>query len=221
MLKLRRGCVEGLQCCHGNVLYHVGAHGEVRLPVENGEDLEENLEEMLVCPQRWRAALLQIACGSTFHGELWGFFRSSGGGEFTEAMFPACPQSDVIRKPQGQIEVNATSNIARGDGKQVLQVILRVVRAEHHRGDGAHCRSLTAASHCLQIVTGKRVYYLKADSPNLLDEWLRVLHSVLRVKAASPLFTQPDIRPSMKGLLVKVGHLFHPDSLRLLIHLAS
>ncbi|XP_019112890.2 pleckstrin homology domain-containing family H member 2 isoform X2 [Larimichthys crocea] len=85
--------------------------------------------------------------------------------------------SDVIRKPQGQIEVNATSSIARGDGKQVLQ-----------------------------IVTGKRVYYLKADSPNLLEEWLRVLQSVLRVKAASPLFTQPDIRPGMKGLLIKVKH---------------
>uniref|UniRef100_UPI0037E74C52 pleckstrin homology domain-containing family H member 2 n=1 Tax=Semicossyphus pulcher TaxID=241346 RepID=UPI0037E74C52 len=85
--------------------------------------------------------------------------------------------SDVIRKPQGQIEVNASSSIARGDGKQVLQ-----------------------------IVTGKRVYYLKADSPNLLEEWLRVLQSVLRLKAASPLFTQPDIRPGMKGLLVKVKH---------------
>ncbi|XP_034537477.1 pleckstrin homology domain-containing family H member 2 [Notolabrus celidotus] len=85
--------------------------------------------------------------------------------------------SDVIRKPQGQIEVNASSSIARGDGKQVLQ-----------------------------IVTGKRVYYLKADSPNLLDEWLRTLQSVLRLKTASPLFTQPDIRPSMKGLLVKVKH---------------
>lgn len=48
------------------------------------------------------------------------------------------------------------------------------------------------------------MYYLKADSPNLLEEWLRVLQSVLRVKAASPLFTQPDIRPGMKGLLIKV-----------------
>ncbi|XP_049591747.1 pleckstrin homology domain-containing family H member 2 isoform X2 [Syngnathus scovelli] len=85
--------------------------------------------------------------------------------------------SDVIRKPQGQIEVNATSNIARGEGKQVVQ-----------------------------IVTGKRVCYLKADSPNLLDEWLMVLQSVLRVKAASPLYTQPDIRPGMKGHLVKVKH---------------
>ncbi|XP_053292949.1 pleckstrin homology domain-containing family H member 2 [Pleuronectes platessa] len=85
--------------------------------------------------------------------------------------------SDVIRKPQGQIEVNATSSIARGEGKQILQV-----------------------------VTGKHVYYLKADSPNLLEEWLKVLLSVLRVKAASPLFTQPDIRPGMKGLLIKVKH---------------
>ncbi|KAG7511976.1 pleckstrin-likey domain-containing family H member 2 [Solea senegalensis] len=85
--------------------------------------------------------------------------------------------SDVIRKPQGQIEVNATSSIVRGEGKQVLQ-----------------------------IVTGKRVYYLKADSPNLLEEWLRVLLTVLRLKAASPLFTQPDIRPGMKGLLIKVKH---------------
>ncbi|KTG46679.1 hypothetical protein cypCar_00014405 [Cyprinus carpio] len=30
--------------------------------------------------------------------------------------------SDVIRKPQGQIELNACSTIARGDGKQMLQV---------------------------------------------------------------------------------------------------
>lgn len=45
-------------------------------------------------------------------------------------MFRACPQSDVIRKPQGQIEVNATSNIARGDGKQVLQVIPRAVHTD-------------------------------------------------------------------------------------------
>ena len=56
-------------------------------------------------------------------------------------------------------------------------------------------------------MTGKRVYYLKADSPNLLEEWLKVLLSVLRVKAASPLFTQPDIRPGMKGLLIKVQQL--------------
>lgn len=40
------------------MFYLVGADGEVRLPVENGKDLEENLEKTLVCPQRRRAALL-------------------------------------------------------------------------------------------------------------------------------------------------------------------
>uniref|UniRef100_A0A672QAT8 Pleckstrin homology, MyTH4 and FERM domain containing H2 n=1 Tax=Sinocyclocheilus grahami TaxID=75366 RepID=A0A672QAT8_SINGR len=85
--------------------------------------------------------------------------------------------SDVIHKPQGQIELNACSTIARGDGKQMLQV-----------------------------VTGKSVCNLKADSPNLLEEWLRVLQSVLRIKAASPLFTHPDTRPVMKGHLTKVKH---------------
>lgn len=37
-----------LLCCA--LLYLAGIHGEVRLPFENGEDLEENLEETLVCP---------------------------------------------------------------------------------------------------------------------------------------------------------------------------
>uniref|UniRef100_A0A8C2CZ90 Pleckstrin homology domain containing, family H (with MyTH4 domain) member 2 n=1 Tax=Cyprinus carpio TaxID=7962 RepID=A0A8C2CZ90_CYPCA len=85
--------------------------------------------------------------------------------------------SDVIRKPQGQIELNACSTIARGDGKQMLQV-----------------------------VTGKSVCNLKPDSPNLLEEWLRVLQSILRIKAASPLFTHPDTRPVMKGHLTKVKY---------------
>uniref|UniRef100_A0A673IDE7 Pleckstrin homology domain-containing family H member 2-like n=1 Tax=Sinocyclocheilus rhinocerous TaxID=307959 RepID=A0A673IDE7_9TELE len=91
--------------------------------------------------------------------------------------------SDVIRKPQGQIELNACSTIARGDGKQMLQV-----------------------------VTGKSVCNLKADSPNLLEEWLRVLQSVLRIKAASPLFTHPDTRPVMKGHLTKVYFILHMTS---------
>ncbi|KAG1935917.1 pleckstriny domain-containing family H [Pimephales promelas] len=85
--------------------------------------------------------------------------------------------SDVIHKPQGQIDLNACSTIARGDGKQMLQV-----------------------------VTGKSVCNLKADSPNLLEEWLKVLQSVLRIKAASPLFTHPDVRPIMKGHVTKVKH---------------
>lgn len=40
----------------------------------------------------------------------------------TRLGFLILPQSDVIRKPQGQIKVSATSSIARGEGKQILQV---------------------------------------------------------------------------------------------------
>ncbi|XP_041107363.1 pleckstrin homology domain-containing family H member 2 [Polyodon spathula] len=85
--------------------------------------------------------------------------------------------SDVIRKPQGQIELSASSSIVRGDGKQTIQMI-----------------------------SEKRIYYLTADSPNILEEWIHVLQNVLRVQAASPLFTQPEAKPAMKGLLTKVKH---------------
>ncbi|XP_067319722.1 pleckstrin homology domain-containing family H member 2 isoform X2 [Anolis sagrei] len=85
--------------------------------------------------------------------------------------------SDVIRKPQGQIELNASSRIVRGDGKQTVQ-----------------------------LTTEKRTYYLTADSPNILEEWIKVLQNVLKVQAASPLFIQPDVKPTMKGLLTKVKH---------------
>ncbi|XP_041420212.1 pleckstrin homology domain-containing family H member 2 isoform X2 [Xenopus laevis] len=85
--------------------------------------------------------------------------------------------SDVIRKPQGQIELNSSSHILKGDGKQTVQ-----------------------------LVTEKRTYYLTADSPNILDEWVRVLQNVLKVQAASVLFTQPDVKPTVKGLLTKVKH---------------
>ncbi|KAL8185308.1 UNVERIFIED_CONTAM: Pleckstrin y domain-containing H member 2 [Gekko kuhli] len=85
--------------------------------------------------------------------------------------------SDVIRKPQGQIELSASSSIVRGDGKQTVQ-----------------------------LTTEKRTYYLTADSPNILEEWIKVLQNVLKVQAASPLFIQPDVKPAMKGLLTKVKH---------------
>ncbi|XP_063008152.1 pleckstrin homology domain-containing family H member 2 isoform X3 [Melospiza melodia melodia] len=85
--------------------------------------------------------------------------------------------SDVIRKPQGQIELNASSHIERGDGKQTIQ-----------------------------LTTEKRTYYLTADSPNILEEWIKVLQNVLKIQAASPLFVQSEIKPTMKGLLTKVKH---------------
>ncbi|XP_041038851.1 pleckstrin homology domain-containing family H member 2 isoform X2 [Carcharodon carcharias] len=85
--------------------------------------------------------------------------------------------SDVICKPQGQIELNISNHIVRCDGKQTIQ-----------------------------LITEKKTYYLTADSPNILEEWIRVLQNVLRIQAASPLFTQPGVKPSIKGLLTKVKH---------------
>lgn len=49
---------------------------------------------------------------------------------------------------------------------------------------------------------------MTADSPNILEEWIKVIQNVLKVQAASPLFIQPDVKPAMKGLLTKVKDNF-------------
>nr|XP_060463557.1 pleckstrin homology domain-containing family H member 2 isoform X2 [Panthera onca] len=82
--------------------------------------------------------------------------------------------SDVIRKPQGHIELSATCSILRGGNKQTVQ-----------------------------LTTEKHTYYLTADSPNILEEWIKVLQNVLRVQAADPHFLQPEGKPTVKGLLTK------------------
>lgn len=58
-----------------------------------------------------------------------------------------------------------------------------------------------------QLTTEKHTYYLTADSPNILEEWIKVLQNVLRVQAANPLCLQPEGKPTVKGLLTKVGPL--------------
>ncbi|XP_014393981.1 PREDICTED: pleckstrin homology domain-containing family H member 2 [Myotis brandtii] len=85
--------------------------------------------------------------------------------------------SDVIRKPHGHIELSASCSILRGDNKQTVQ-----------------------------LTTEKHTYYLTADSPNILEEWIKVLQNVLRVQAANPLSLQPEGKPTVKGLLTKVKH---------------
>ncbi|XP_076798506.1 pleckstrin homology domain-containing family H member 2 isoform X3 [Arvicanthis niloticus] len=85
--------------------------------------------------------------------------------------------SDVIRKPQGHIELSASCNILRGDNKQTVQ-----------------------------LTTEKHTYFLTADSPNILEEWIRVLQNVLQVQAANPVCLQPEGKPTVKGLLTKVKH---------------
>ncbi|XP_063764073.1 pleckstrin homology domain-containing family H member 1 isoform X2 [Eleginops maclovinus] len=86
--------------------------------------------------------------------------------------------SDVIRKPQGQIELNSSCNIIRGEGAQTFQ-----------------------------LITEKKTFYLTADSPNILEEWIRVLQNILRVQASSPVTVETTTaKPTVRGWLTKVKH---------------
>uniref|UniRef100_A0A8C9L1H7 Pleckstrin homology, MyTH4 and FERM domain containing H1 n=1 Tax=Pavo cristatus TaxID=9049 RepID=A0A8C9L1H7_PAVCR len=86
--------------------------------------------------------------------------------------------SDVICKPQGQMELNSSCQIVRGEGSQTFQ-----------------------------LMTEKRTYFLTADSPNILEEWIHVLQSILRVQVTSPVgVPHSDAKPTVKGWLTKVKH---------------
>uniref|UniRef100_A0A3Q3ESV2 Pleckstrin homology domain containing, family H (with MyTH4 domain) member 1 n=1 Tax=Labrus bergylta TaxID=56723 RepID=A0A3Q3ESV2_9LABR len=85
--------------------------------------------------------------------------------------------SDVIRKPQGQIELNSSCCIVRGEGAQTFQ-----------------------------LITEKKTFYLTADSPNILEEWIRVLQNILKVQASSPVTVETSAKPTTRGWLTKVKH---------------
>uniref|UniRef100_A0A8C6PHV9 Pleckstrin homology domain containing, family H (with MyTH4 domain) member 1 n=1 Tax=Nothobranchius furzeri TaxID=105023 RepID=A0A8C6PHV9_NOTFU len=85
--------------------------------------------------------------------------------------------SDVIRKPQGQIELNSSCCIVRGEGAQTFQ-----------------------------LITEKKTFYLTADSPNILEEWIRVLQNILKVQASSPVAVETRQKPTVRGWLTKVKH---------------
>ncbi|ELK32555.1 Pleckstrin like proteiny domain-containing family H member 1 [Myotis davidii] len=86
--------------------------------------------------------------------------------------------SDIIRKPQGQVELNSRCQIVREEGAQTFQ-----------------------------LVSEKKTYYLTADSPCLLEEWIRVLQRLLRVQALGPpALPQGGTKPTVKGWLTKVKH---------------
>ncbi|XP_052001626.1 pleckstrin homology domain-containing family H member 1-like [Xyrauchen texanus] len=85
--------------------------------------------------------------------------------------------SDVIRKPQGQMELNSSCQIARGEGAQTFQ-----------------------------LITEKKTFYLAADSPNILEDWIRVLQNVLKVQASGPVSMDKEAKPTVRGWLTKVKH---------------
>ncbi|XP_068221878.1 pleckstrin homology domain-containing family A member 1-like [Palaemon carinicauda] len=63
-------------------------------------------------------------------------------------------QSDIHRKPAGQITLN------------------EVCRVTHSEG-----------AHTFEVNTGKKTYYLTADNTALVEDWVRVLQNVLRRNA--------------------------------------
>lgn len=88
-------------------------------------------------------------------------------------------QHDINKKPQGQIMLDESCRIVRADGASTFE-----------------------------IDTGKKVYYLTADSNAVMDEWVRVLQNVQKRNAAKLLLSKDDQKPTIQGWLTKVknGH---------------
>ncbi|XP_045499817.1 uncharacterized protein CG43867 isoform X1 [Colias croceus] len=88
-------------------------------------------------------------------------------------------QSEVSRKPQGQIGLGEACRISRNDGAATFE-----------------------------IFTGSRTYYLTADSIATMEDWIRVLQNVQRRNATKLLLSKEDNKPTIQGWLTKVknGH---------------
>lgn len=106
-------------------------------------------------------------------------------------------------------------NVARTQGltplflqKYHVNIQLNIWRGAHKWSD---CDFPCLLS--LQLITEKRTYFLTADSPNILEEWIRVLQSVLKVQvSSSAAVPQSDAKPTVKGWLTKVKWLCHSRS---------
>ncbi|XP_018336737.1 uncharacterized protein CG43867 isoform X2 [Agrilus planipennis] len=88
-------------------------------------------------------------------------------------------QADINRKPQGQI---------------LLDEICKINRAE--------------GSNTFEIDTGKKTYYLTADSITAMEDWVRTLQNVQRRNATRLLLSKEENKPLVQGWLTKVknGH---------------
>ncbi|XP_060042931.1 pleckstrin homology domain-containing family H member 2 isoform X3 [Erinaceus europaeus] len=84
--------------------------------------------------------------------------------------------SDVTRKPQGHIELTAACSLLRGDKQTV------------------------------QLTTEKQTLCLGADSPNLLEDWIRALKRALCAQAHGLLSLPAVGKPAVQGQLTKVKH---------------
>lgn len=55
-----------------------------------------------------------------------------------------------------------------------------------------------------QLITEKKTFYLTADSPNILEDWIRVLQNIIKVQASGPLTVEAAAKPTVRGWLTKV-----------------
>ncbi|XP_039294127.1 uncharacterized protein CG43867-like [Nilaparvata lugens] len=88
-------------------------------------------------------------------------------------------QNDMNRKPQGEISIDEQCRIVRADGAATFE-----------------------------IATGKKTYYLTADSISAMEDWVRVLQNVQRRNATKLLLSKEHNKPTLQGWLTKVrnGH---------------
>lgn len=71
------------------------------------------------------------------------------------------------------------------------------------------CRiTYTEGASTFEINTGKKIYYLTADSSATIDDWIRVLQNVQRRNATKLLMSRNDQKPTIQGWITKVknGH---------------
>lgn len=88
-------------------------------------------------------------------------------------------QHEIAKKPQGEIALDDACRIIHAEGASTFE-----------------------------IDTGKKVYYLTADSNAVMDDWVRVLQNVQKRNAAKLLLSKEDQKSTIQAWLVKVknGH---------------
>ena len=70
-----------------------------------------------------------------------------------------------------------------------------------------NCRvNRTEGASTFEIVTGKKTFYLTADCAATMEEWVRILHTVMRKNAAKMLMSREDYKPVVQGWVTKVKH---------------
>uniref|UniRef100_A0A336LP84 CSON015304 protein n=1 Tax=Culicoides sonorensis TaxID=179676 RepID=A0A336LP84_CULSO len=88
-------------------------------------------------------------------------------------------QNDVHRKPQGQIQLDDKCRVSKEEGASIFE-----------------------------INTGKKNYYLTADSNASMDDWIKTIQNVQRRNATKLLLSRDDQKPTIQGWVTKVknGH---------------